>query len=135
MGDPLLLGAALGDPTTWSRWLSVLRAAFALKTTAKDLAAFKQVAGNRDPPNKRVNELWAVVGRRSGKTRIAAAISVYIGAIEQHRLASGEVGYVLLLAASRDEARVAFDSVTGFLRTSPILPQQLLRVTNKALAG
>ena len=60
---------------------------------------------------------------------MAAAISVYIGAIEQHRLASGEVGYVLLLAASRDQARVAFDYVLGFLRSSPILRQQIVSVT------
>ena len=37
--DQNLLGAALGDPTTWSRWLSVLRAAFALPMTEQDKVA------------------------------------------------------------------------------------------------
>jgi hypothetical protein len=127
--DRNLLGAALGDPTSWARWVSILRAAFALPMSGKDRAAFREVAGDRAPPTRRVDELWCVVGRRSGKTRMAAAISVYIGAIERHRLAPGEVGYVLLLAASRDQARVAFDYVTGFLRTSPILRQQIVSVT------
>src|SRR5262245_57828590 len=60
---------------------------------------------------------------------MAAAISVHIGAIEQHALAPGEVGYVLLLAASRSQARVAFDYVCGFLNASPLLRQQVLGIT------
>src|SRR5271166_4117615 len=127
--DQKLLGAALGDPSSWSRWLSVLRAAFALPMSDVDLTAFAEVAGDRAPPAHRVNELWAVVGRRSGKTRIAAAISVYIGAIEQHRLAPGEVGHVLLLAASRDQAKVAFSYVLGFLQMSTLLRGQIVGVT------
>ena len=94
-----------------------------------DLSTFKEVAGNREPPSDRVKELWVKVGRRSGKTRMAAAISVYIGAIEQHRLAAGEVGYVLLLAASRDQAAVAFQYVLGFLKSSPLLRQQIVGET------
>ena len=127
--DRNLLGAALGDHSSWSRWLSVLRAAFALPMTETDLKSFKEVSGNREPPTQRVNELWAVVGRRSGKTRTAAAISVFVAAIEQHKLARGEVGYVLLLAASRDQAQVAFDYVRGFLQASPILRQQIVSIT------
>ena len=125
----MLLGAALGDRTSWSRWISILRAAFALPMTNKDCAAFREVAGDRVPPNKRVDELWCVVGRRSGKTRMAAAISTYIGAVEQHKLAPGEVGYVLLLSASRDQAKVAYDYVLGFLHSSPILRQQIESIT------
>jgi hypothetical protein len=127
--DQHLLGAALGDLASWSRWLSVLRAAFGLPLNDDDRAILCKVAGDRAAPSQRVRELWAVVGRRSGKTRIAAAISVYIGAIEQHTLAPGETGYVLLLAASRAQASVAFGYVVGFLEASPILKQQIEAVT------
>ena len=61
--------------------------------------------------------------------RIAAAISMYIAAIAQHKLAPGEVGYVLLLAASRSQASVAFAYVVGFLQSSPILRQQIKLTT------
>jgi hypothetical protein len=64
-----------------------------------------------------------------GQERIAAAISVFIAAIEQHKLAPGEVGYVLLLAASKSQASVAFSYVLGFLESSPILRQQIQGVT------
>ena len=76
LADHNLLGSALGDVASWSCWLSVLRATFARPMSDADHAAFAEVAGGRAPPGKRVNELWCVCGRRSGKTRIAAAISV-----------------------------------------------------------
>ena len=102
--DRNLLGAALGDATSWSPWIAILRAAFGLPLDEQQQQVFNRVAGGRDPPSQRVKELWSVCGRRSGKTRMAAAISVYIAAIEQHKLAPGEVGYVLLLAASKAQA-------------------------------
>jgi hypothetical protein len=129
--DRNLLGAALGKPSSWSTWISVLRAAFGLPTSEADRAIFAKVAGDRQPPSKRVAELWCVVGRRSGKTRMAAAVSVYIAAIEQHHLAPGEIGYVLLLAASRSQASVAFSYVVGMLEASPLLRQQIESVTSE----
>ena len=129
--DSNLLGAALGDGASWSTWLAVLRAAFALPMCNEDRATFAKVAGDRDPPSRAVSEFWAVCGRRSGKTRTAAAVSVYIGAIKQHRLARGEVGFVLLLAASRDQAAIAYRYVLGFLESSPILRQQVESVTTE----
>jgi hypothetical protein len=47
----------------------------------------------------------------------------------QHKLAPGEVGYVLLLAASRSQASIAFSYVCGFLEASPILRQQVESMT------
>ena len=110
-------------------WSIALEGAFGLPLNDAERTIFDAIAGGRAPPGKRVNELWCVCGRRSGKTRIAAAISVYIGAIAQHKLAPGEVGYVLLLAASRSQASVAFQYVVGFLESSPILRQQIESMT------
>jgi phage terminase large subunit-like protein len=127
--DRNLLGAALGDGETWQTWRIVLRAAFALPLTDAEHRVFATIAGDRGLPKQRVRELWAVAGRRSGKTRIAAAISVYTATIVQHKLAPGEVGYVLLLAASRSQASIAFSYVCGFLEASPILRQQVESMT------
>jgi hypothetical protein len=129
LADPNLLGAALGDGETWQTWRIVLRAAFALPLTDAEHRVFATIAGDRGLPKQRVRELWAVAGRRSGKTRIAAAISVYTATIVQHKLAPGEVGYVLLLAASRSQASIAFSYVCGFLEASPILRQQVESMT------
>jgi hypothetical protein len=126
--DRRLLGAALDDLASWQTWSIALKGAFGLPLNDAERTLFDAIAGGRNPPARRVRELWAVAGRRSGKTRMAAAICVHIGAIEQHTLAPGEVGYVLL-AASRSQARVAFDYVCGFLDASPILRQQVLGIT------
>src|SRR5436853_2427730 len=128
--DSQLLGAALGLSQSWSRWVAVLRAAFALPMSDQDRALFAEVSGDREPPSSRVSELWAITSRRSGKTRIAAAVSVHIAAIEEHRLAPGEVGYVLLLAASKAQAAVALNYVRGYFESSAILRQQIDGSTN-----
>lgn len=70
--DQKLLGAALEDPTPWRTWLSVLRAAFGLPLTTDQQAIFNQVAGERTPPKKRVREFWCLIGRRGGKSTMAA---------------------------------------------------------------
>jgi hypothetical protein len=127
--DPHLLGAALGDATPWSTWLAVLRAAFGLPLDDEQRAIFHEVAGERGPPHKRVRELWAIIGRRGGKSRIAAALAVYAATFVKHDLASGETGYVLVLAASRDQARVVFDYVKGFFDASSVLRQEVASVT------
>src|SRR5262245_50193459 len=90
--DRNLLGAGLGPIESWQTWLCVLRAAFGLET---DMALFATVAGDRPVPAQRVRELWAIVGRGGGKSRVAAALSVFLALFQKHKLAHGEVGYVL----------------------------------------
>src|SRR5262245_306950 len=116
--DARFLGAGLGDAATWQTWLSVLRAAFALPLSDADRQTFLEVAGGRELPAKRVRELWCVIGRGGGKSRMAAALAVYLALFQRHKLAAGERGMVLVLAASRDQAAVVFGYVLGFLRAS-----------------
>ena len=74
LADRNLLGAALGDLTPWKVWRVVLKAAFALGLgTDEERAIFEEISGGRPLPAKRVRELWAVVARRGGKSRMAAA--------------------------------------------------------------
>jgi hypothetical protein len=128
--DKNLLGAALGDPSSWSTWLAVLKAAFGQQLNRSERRTFAAVAGSRKPPKKRVRELWAVIGRRAGKSRIAAALAVYFAAFVPHRLAPGERGMVLVLAASQEQARATFDYAKAFLRESPILGREVAKVTH-----
>jgi hypothetical protein len=124
--DRNLLGAGLGSIESWQTWLCVLRAAFGLET---DKATFAAVAGDRPRPLQRVRELWAIVGRGGGKSRMAAALAVFLALFQKHKLARGEVGYVLVLAMSRDQAGVVFNYVRGFLQASKILAQEVASET------
>ncbi|MDB5541655.1 MAG: hypothetical protein JWQ89_3382 [Devosia sp.] len=133
--DPNLLGAALGDAGSWSTWLAILKAAFGVELTLQEAAIYRSVTGGRAPPAGRVRELWSILGRRSGKSRIAAAIASYIAAFVDHSasLAAGEVGTILVLAASKIQAQSVFGYIRAFFETSPILRQLVVGETTDEL--
>jgi hypothetical protein len=72
--------------------------------TGGELDHFRRLTGRIDPPRRRVEELWGVIGRRGGKSRAIAALAVYLGGLCDHRavLAPGERGLVLVIAPDRD---------------------------------
>lgn len=127
LADRQLLGAALGDLRSWAMWFVMLKAAFGHKLTKREREPFAKVAGEREPPSRRVRELWAIVGRRSGKSCMAAALAVFIACLTdaRSRLAPGEQGYVLMLGPSLSQAKVIFEYALGFIEASPLLRSQL----------
>jgi Phage Terminase len=127
--DPRLLGAALGDVGTWATWLAVLKAAFVLPLSDSEHELFAAVAGARALPKKRVREIWTIAGRRSGKSRMAAALAVFFALFVVHKLAAGERGMVLVLAQTVEQAKVVFEYVLGFLRASDVLRNEVAAVT------
>jgi phage terminase large subunit-like protein len=76
-------------------------------------------------PIKRVRELWCIIGRRGGKSRMAAALACYFALFVKHKLAGGERGMVLVLAATTEQARVVFDYTRAFLNSSPVLQKEI----------
>jgi hypothetical protein len=128
--DGNLLGAALGDPVPWATWLVVLKAAFGLPLDAAECAVFTTVAGGRVPPLKRVRELWCgPIGRRSGKSRMAAAIACHVALLTDHsKLVPGEIGTVAVIAASREQSNTTFSYVRGFLQASELLAGQIVSI-------
>jgi len=127
--DRNLLGAALDDFVTWRTWLVMLRAAFGLPLDNEERQVFAQVAGNRAPPGRRVRELWCIVGRRGGKSRMAAALAVFLALFTRHTLAQGERGMVLVLAASVEQAKVVFSYAKAFIMSSPVLAKEIEEAT------
>ena len=111
--------------TSWSTWLATLGAAFGLTLNRAE----RRRLGSRKPPQKKVRELWAICGRGSGKSRISAAICVYIACFLQHHLDPGERGYVLALAGSRDQASWCSRTLKSFIRRSPILKKMVSSMT------
>jgi phage terminase large subunit-like protein len=75
--DKRLLGAELGDIASWQTWQVALKAAFALPLSPKERKIFTAIAGKRGLPKRRVRELWCVIGRGGGKSRMAAALGDY----------------------------------------------------------
>jgi hypothetical protein len=85
--DSRLLGAGLGDIETWATWTIALEAAFALPLMDEERKTFAAISGGRVLPLKRVRELWCIIGRRGGKSRMAAALACYFALFVKHKLA------------------------------------------------
>ena len=74
--DPALLGSVLSGPS-WDVWKSILLASMGETLTEEELTLFREVTGRERAPTKRVDELWAIVGRRGGKSRAMAVLALY----------------------------------------------------------
>ena len=113
--DRELLGAALQDQGTRQTWFACLRASFGLPLNEEQLKLFKAVAGDRDPPTKRVREFWCIIGRRSDKSEMAAAIAVYI-AVFRNTNSRRAKGNGFCLSMSLEQSQVVFDYALSFLQ-------------------
>ncbi len=68
----------------------------------------------------RAREIDGIIGRRGGKTRLAALIAVY-EATRDHGLPRGERAFILIIAPVLDQAQIAFDYVSKYMNGSPEL--------------
>ncbi len=124
-----LLGAALGDLSTWKVWVSVLKAAYGRPLSKTERVAFDQVAGGRSPPRRKVKELVVAVSRRAGKGRISGLVAAYEAALVHHPLAPGERGYVGCISPTRAQSEIVKNYALGVFQASPILSSELGDVT------
>src|SRR5262249_36902442 len=130
-----LLGAGFREAGSWTRWRVALTALFGLPMPAPAVAVFGEHTGRAAPPLVPAREAWFVVGRRGGKSRIAAAVAVYLACFRAYRtvLAPGERGTLALIAADRQQARTVFRYVGGLLDGSPMLARLIERRTADAI--
>ena len=93
ISDLQLLGTALGGPS-WKTWGALFIGAFGGELKPAERKIFKEVTGREREPGRQVEELWAIVGRRGGKSRGTATAAAYIAGLCDHSdtLAPGERG-------------------------------------------
>jgi hypothetical protein len=129
--DRNLLGAALGDCSTWGTWTAILKAAHGRRLTERERVLFAEVAGGREPPTRKVRELVCVASRCSGKGRIGAALACHAALLTDHsaHLAPGEVGAVAAVSPTRAQSTILLDYCQGYLDASPLLRGEIRDVT------
>lgn len=134
LDDPELLARVL-DGSSWKAWRCILIAAMGEALTEDERRLFTQLTQRAHEPLERVEELWAVVGRRGGKTRAAAVLAAYLAACVDYnaRLAIGERGLVLCLAQNQKQASVSFSYITGLFRAIPALAEMVEAETTDTL--
>jgi hypothetical protein len=121
INDPNLLGQWFDGPL-WDGWKAVLKGAFGIRMNDDERAFFRSVA-QRDPPRKRVREVWSIAGRRAGKDSIASAIDVWFLAFEdfQSRLRPGEAASVISIASDREQAKLLLKYTAAYFANVPML--------------
>jgi hypothetical protein len=134
MNDRALVGGAYaGD--TWRVWRSVLKATFALPMADDELEIFRSVAGNRNVPQRRVRELWAVVGRRGGKDSAAALIALHAALLVAPTLfrRPGERLTSMCLACDRSQAAILLGYIKGLLYASALLKPLIISEDSESI--
>jgi hypothetical protein len=123
-----VLGATFAGET-WATWRVVLKAAHALDLTDDERRIVATLTQRQTLPASQVRELWLLLGRRSGKSIIAALLAVWATCCRTYTLAPGEVGVFMVIAADRKQARVIKRYVSGLLRAHPSLDVLIERET------
>ncbi len=115
---------------SWWGWKVILKAAHGLPLDANELAFFRQVSGARDPPKRRVRELWCICGRGAGKDSVASGIVAYNAALfNRSTLRPGERAIVNCLAVDKEQAKIALNYARSFFTDCPALRRLVTRET------
>ena len=129
LDDPALFGPWFTGPS-WGAWRAILKAAFALPLANDEIELFQSVA-QRDPPSKRVRELWIIGGRRGGKDLIASALAAWFAAFVDYEglLRPGEMASVMCLAVDRLQARIVLRYIKSYFEQIDMLRSLVTRET------
>ena len=111
---------------SWHTWRVVLKALFSLPMTDEERDVFAKYTGRATPPKTQAREAYLVVGRRGGKSRIAALVAAYLAAFRTYKLAPGERGVLMVLAADRAQAQNVFRYVGGLIDSTPVLAKMVV---------
>lgn len=113
----------------------LLKVLFGLQMTKRELALYQECTGRRTAPQQPFKELWAIVGRRGGKSFIMSVIAVYLALFHNFRkyLAVGERGTIQVIAADRPQARVIFRYISAILHSTPIFEQYIQNETKERI--
>jgi len=120
---------------SWAAWLAFLAALFALPMTKAQRAIYAKHTGRSSVPEEPAREAFVIVGRRGGKSIIAALIAVYVACFRKYDdvLAPGEVGTVVVVAADRKQARVILRYINGFFDHVQLLGRLIVNRTKEAI--
>lgn len=125
--DEKLFRPVFRDLSSWQSWLSLLKAFFGAEMDEADLTLYKRCTGREKPPEGEFKELWAVCGRRGGKSFIASVTAVYLALFNNYTkyLSPGERGVIQVVAADRGQAGVILRYIKGILHSNPVFEQYI----------
>lgn len=133
--DKTLFRPYFEDLDTWNLWLTLLKGAFALPMSKKELKDFRKHTGRKKPPKKEVETLVISAGRRSGKSYMASIIACFLALFRNYKeiLSPGEYGIIQIIAADKSQAHVIFRYISAILNENPIFASMIEAETKVAI--
>jgi hypothetical protein len=135
LADRNLFGnlSAFRDLETWSAWRAFLASVYGLPMTEAELATFRAHTARAAPRPGGYSEAVAIVGRQSGKTRLAAAIATF-EAISAEREPGSDLFAILVAQDQRAALRTSFRYASAPFEASAILKRSIVSQTADTLA-
>lgn len=134
MNDPRIFGKWFAGPS-WNAWRAFLAALFALPMDDAQLALYRHHTGRQSPPQVPFRECWVCCGRRSGKSIIAALVSVYLSVFRDWTpyLGPGEVCTAMIVSPDRRQSRIIRRFQSGFCKAIPAIAPLIVNETKDSL--
>ena len=102
-----------------------LKATYGLALNSEELEIYQRATGRTESLTVEQNEATLVAGRRAGKnSKIAAPIALY-EAFRDHHLTRGDRGYVMLIAPTKRQAKIAMRFIRAYLKSSLLLKRYI----------
>ncbi len=119
----MMTAAGLVGPT-WAAWTAFLKATFGLPLDPPELDTYTKLTGRTLQCLAPMKSVYSICGRRSGKTRIAALVALYVAIRRDyvHLLAPGEMALIPVLAVDKDQAQQGFAYIRGLLARDAFKP-------------
>lgn len=128
----------------WQAWKVLLSATFGLappteyaypgapETSIEDVllrgglsnqSIFELCTGRKTFPTTAAEELHMIVGRRGGKSQIAAILAIFLACCRDYsdELSPGETAMVTIIAPKREQTRVIFNYIKAIMKMVPAL--------------
>lgn len=128
---PMLPGVHEGS---WDNWLVVVKGLYGLEMTKREESTWQTLTG-RPAPTKPSRSAFFLVGRRGGKTQMAAALTLYETALRdwQGLASEGELIVGAVIAADRRQAGQSLRYIRGGIEASPMLRRLVVKDTSEGI--
>ena len=116
---------------SWEPWRVLLIAMMGEQLTDSERELFKTLTDRDYEPTERVEEFWAILGRRSGKTRAIATLACYIAVFVDFTdvLAPGERASLPIMSASMWQAGKCYQYLNGLFSEIPAFRELVIGQT------
>lgn len=134
MTDRGLFGDMFGGDS-FAAWRALLAGFYGLPLTDQEAAIWAKITAQEYTAGALFRELWLAMGRRGGKSQVAALLAIFEALLNDHRdkLAPGEVATCMCIAADRKQARAVMRYISGLVNENPMLRRMILRENSEAI--